>query len=200
MSDLVVPHPPRDVPYVELDDRYALAVLEANGYAHTAEGLGAALASEVEVLQGAAAHAAGELGERSLVAKLKELAAEPDDTVRAEAAYALARLGEEEGRVALRACLEQPPQAYLCPSLAAGFLARLGDAAGFPVLERALAVDNELVRTVACKQLYFFAGLEGVDVFPLFEQALADSDEGVRDLAAAQLRELDLPEARRLLG
>lgn len=190
---------PTGVAYAEVEDRRARDLLEANGVPLEPEAIVKALDSGIEVIQGAAAHVAGELGLREAVPKLRAIAATPDDTVRAEAGFALARMDEDGGREALAECIQLPVEAYLSAGTAAGFLARLGDPSGFPNVERALASANQIIRMVGVKQLYFFAGLEGVDPFPLFERALADDDPGIRSTALAQLRELDDPRAKRLV-
>lgn len=185
MPELVVPHPPAGVPYAELDDHQARALLEANGIAVGHE----ALEHPAEVISAAAARVLGADGDVSAVEPLRALARRPDDTRRAEAAFALARLGErDEGIALLRDLLELPVEAYTAPLLAAGSLARLGDPSGLATIERGLSSDNQIVRRIAVKQLFHFAGI--ADVEPLFERALADSDRGVAEQARAELREL----------
>ena len=127
----------------------------------------AALDSEIELLQAAAARVAGARGVRAVVDALRTLATGPGDTGRSAAAYALARLGEPDGVQALIAALELPIEAYVAPVQAAGSLARLDDTRGFDVVERALRSSNEIVRAVATKQLPFF-GAQGK---PLLETA-----------------------------
>ena len=185
MPELVVPHPPADVPYAELEDFQARALLEANGIPIGSE----ALEHPVEVISAAAARTLGADGDTSAIEPLRALAGRPDDTRRAEAAYALARLGErDEGVQILRELLDLPVEGYVAPMLAAGSLARLGDPSGLAAIERGLASSNHLVRRIATKQLFHFDGV--ADVGPLFERALADEDRGVADQARAELREL----------
>lgn len=207
-SGFVIPDVPGGVPYAEIEDALARSLLQSNGIELTPEGVVAALDADVEVIQAAAARVLGETGERAGIPKLRELATGPGDSVRAEAAYALARLGEPEGREALRATLELPIDAYVAPMQAAGSLARLGDPAGAPVIERGLKSRNEIIRMVACKQLIHFVPLDGaelergkrLDVFALFDRALRDRDRGVAQQARVQLEELDLPQARERLA
>jgi len=199
MPELRVPQPPRDVPYAELEDHQARALLEANGIGTDHAALVAALEHPVEVIRAAAARTLGATGDAGALDALRALAGRNDDTASAEAAFALARLGErDEGERALRALLDLPVDAYVAPLLAAGSLARLGDAAGVAAIERGLGSRNELVRRTAAKQLFHFVGVPGADAWALFERALADDDRGVVAQARAELRELDAPEARAL--
>jgi HEAT repeat protein len=191
LEELVVPEPRPGVPFAEAEDQHAQDILTENGIPLTAPGLQAALDSDIEVLQSAAARVAAAGGERAVLESLRTLASGNGDTVRAAAAYALARLGESEGVAALRACLELPVEAYLAPVQAAGSLARLGDPRGLPVVERALRSSNSLVRAVATKQLLFFAGLDGADARALLERAAADSDPEIARQARYELEELD---------
>lgn len=200
LEDLILPEPRAGLPYADTEDQHAIDILEVNGIALSPAGLQEGLDSGIEVIQSAAARAAGAMGEGSVLETLSALAARPDDTVRAAAAYALVRLGrEEEGRAALAECLALPPDAYLSPSQAAGSLARLGDSRGVEVIRRALAHPNDLVRMVACKQLLFFVG-QTTEAYELFEQALGDPDDAIAWQAAAQLKELATPEAQALLS
>ena len=172
-EDLVLPDPRPGVPFADSEDVHAEDILTANHVPLTAQGLQPAMDSGIELLQAAAARVAGAHGERAVLDSLRTLAATPGgDTVRSAAAYALARLGEPEGVETLIACLELPIEAYVAPVQAAGSLARLGDARGLPVVERALQSSNEIVRAVAVKQLPFF----GPQGRPLITDALKDSD------------------------
>lgn len=172
LEDLALPEPRADVPLADAEDVHAEDILTANGVPLNAGGLQLALDSGIELLQAAAARVAGAHGERAAIDSLRALAAGNGDTDRAAAAYALARLGEEQGVEALIACLDLPVEAYVAPVQAAGALARLGDMRGLGVVERALRSSNEIVRAVATKQLGFF----GEQGRPLLEQALRDDD------------------------
>ena len=156
-----IPDPPEGQGYAEYEDFKALALLEANGVGRDEESLVAALASDSSVMRGAAAHALGSLGMASAVGALEKLEAAADDLVKVEAAYALVRLGEDGHRETLHAALADPVNAYLGPPAAAGYLARLGDPAGFPVIEACLAEENLIARVGGCKQLFFFVPLQG---------------------------------------
>ena len=123
LEELALPEPRPGVPFAEAEDRHAEDILTENRVPLTASGLQAAFDSGIELLQDAAARVAGARGERSVVDALRKLLAGNGDTVRSAAAYALARLGEEDGVPALRACLELPVEAYLAPVQAAGSLA-----------------------------------------------------------------------------
>ena len=162
---------------------------------------------ESAILQAAAAHMLGVLGNKEAVPTLERLLSSPDDLARVEAAYALARLGESRGRQELIGCLKQPVNAFISPPLAAGYLARLGDPQGFGVVEECFAVDNLVIRMLACKALFFFVPFNGkpaidgtpIDVMDLYRKALSDPEPDVREQALVQLRELDLPAAKALL-
>jgi hypothetical protein len=207
--DFALPHVPPDVGYADIEDALARATLEANGVETTTESLIATLDSHIEVIAAAAARVIGADGDRAAADRLRELAYGPGDSVRAEAGYALARLGDPAGRPALRDTLELPYEAYVAPMQAAGSLARLGDPSGAGVIERALKSSIALIRMVACKQLFYFVPLDRadfgrrrrVDVWALFDRALRDRDSGVAAQARSQLRELgDLPQARERLS
>jgi HEAT repeat protein len=191
LDELVVPDPRPGVPFADAEDQHAEDILTANGVPLTASGLQAALDSDVEVLQSAAARVAGAGAERGVLESLRALASGNGDTVRAAAAYALARLGEVDGVAALLACLELPIEAYLAAVQAAGSLARLGDPRGLAVVERALRSSNSIVRTVATKQLLFFDGLEGADARALLARAASDSDPQIARQARSELDELE---------
>jgi HEAT repeat protein len=203
-----IPHPPAHVPYPEMDEAVARSLLTGNGVELTPQGLLGALDAEIEVIQGAAARICGEDGVREAIPRLREIAGGTGDSARVDAGYALALLGEPDGQTALRAILELPIQAYVAPMQAAGALARLGDPSGATVIHRGLRAGNELIRMVACKQLYFFAALDGtelpeggtLDAYALFERALRDRDSEVVRQAEVQLAELDEPRARALLA
>jgi HEAT repeat protein len=149
----------------------------------------------------------GALGDKQAVPVLERLLSSPDDLARVEAAYALARLGESRGRQVLIECLKQPVNAFISPPVAAGYLARLGDSQGFGVVKECFAVDNLVIRMLACKVLFFFVPFQGkpatdgtpIDVMDLYQRALRDPEPDVRGQALVQLRELDLPAAKALL-
>ena len=201
------PEPPEGLPYAEVEDFRARELLRVNGIALTPEALVLTLADDEEALQSAAAHTLGSLGSRAAIPALAKLASASDDVAKVEAAYALARLGADDGREILRQCLTYPVGAYLSPSMAAGYLAQLDDPEGFSVVVRCLEVDNVIVRVVACKQLFFFAPFHGaltsdgdpIDVFVQFERALGDPYRDVQWATLVQLRELRAQESRRIL-
>lgn len=186
--------PPPSVPYADHEDWVADALLEANGIPLTEEGVLEALRTQENVLLGAAAHAAGRHGYSGAADRLREVARGPDDYAGVEAAFALARLGADEGRELLRAALDRPVGPYLSPLLAAGDAARLGDPSGFVHIREGLGSDLHAVRMLACKQLAFFLPFEGnplpdgtmVDARAQLERALADPDPGIRAQAQAQ--------------
>jgi HEAT repeat protein len=192
--------PPADLLYERLEDWYSTALLALNGIAATEEALLHALQTQSDVLLSAAAHACFSLPAASPL--LRELTRGPDDYAAVEAAYALARLGEQDGKEVLRDSLRRPVGAYLSPVLAAGYLAQLGDPSGLPVVREALRNDLLAVKMLGCKQLFFFMPFHGgmdssgsvIDVLGLFKQALHDQDPTVRGQALFQLRALGLPD------
>lgn len=204
---LDTPDMPSDMSYADFEDFRAGELLKANGFSLTEEVLLSVLEREVNVLQSAAARTLANLSSTEAIPALERLAAGDGDLVKVDAAYALVRLGVAEQRDVLRACLGYPVNAYLCPSLAAGYLARLGDPTGFPVIAECFDVDNLIVRMVGCKQLYFFVPFQGVpggdgqplDVFALFDRALHDQEVDVQETALVQLSEVLTPETRRVL-
>ena len=203
---LDTPDPPGDLPYADFEDYRAKELLRVNGIAPTSEGALVTLKSDENILRAAAAHVLGSIGDAAAIPQLRKVADDSEDLVKAEAAYALVRLGEKRYREVLKECLAYPLNAYLSPSVAAGYLARLGDPAGFPVLVEAFKVDNLIARVVACKQLSFFVPLHGqrvgrrrVDAHLVFGLALRDEQAEVQRIALIQLRELRSPESRKLL-
>ncbi|MGH9164423.1 MAG: HEAT repeat domain-containing protein, partial [Acidimicrobiales bacterium] len=159
------------------------------------------------VLRAAAAHVLGARQVSDAGDALLATAKASEDLLRAEAGYALARIGVEEGAALLRTCLDRPVQAYLGGPVAAGFLARLGDPRGFAVVQDALSQENLIVRVVGAKQLLFFVPFDGqqaagggaIDVYAEFERALHDEHRDVAWLAVLQLREVQDPRAEALL-
>lgn len=194
--------PPAGLSYEETDDARAGALLAANGVDTTRPGLVAALKSGASVLAGAAARTLGARAEMSAVDDLLEVARASDDLLRAEAAFAAARMGVAEALFLLKKCLDAPVAISLGAPTAAGFLARLGDPAGWPVVLDALGQGNFLIRIVGAKQLIYFAPFHGpsVDVFGAYERALADDEDDVAAVARIELGQLDDPRADALLG
>ena len=215
---LETPDPPDDLAYADFEDYRARALLDVNGIGTTVADLIETLDHPDAVLRGAAAHALGALGTRGPgrttderiplaepligegpIEALRRVAKTADDLVQVEAAYALVRLGVDDGRDVLHAALEQPVNAYLSPAVAAGDLARLGDPTGFDVVVRCLLDDNLIVKTLGCKQLLFFVPLDGhelsdgadiVDVFSQFRLALVDDSPEIQHFALLQLSEI----------
>jgi HEAT repeat protein len=205
---LDIPEPPADLRWAEVEDFQARELLKANGVAMTEQTLLSTLECAVGVLKVAAAHTLGSMGHAAAITALQRVVEASDDLLQVEAAYALVRLGRENYRSKLKACLANPVNAYLSPIVAAGDLARLGDPIGYPVIARCFEEDNLIVRVVASKQLLFFAPFHGekttdgqpIDAYGLFDRALHDSNPDVQWSAVVQLRELQTPEARRLLA
>lgn len=204
---LEVEPPPADLPYADMEDYRQREQLRANGLPVEPDALVDRLNDLSGVLLGAALHTLGAASALPRADAVRSHLDHRDDTVAVEAAFALARHGHQAGRRHLSRCLELDPVANLSPTLAAGYLARLGDTSGFPVVRRCL--DEPLVgpRMVACKQLALFVDAHGtddgaggrIDVWDAFARALNDPAGSVAWQAFVQLRELDDPEAAELL-
>ena len=205
--NLDIPNPPGDLSYAGFEDYRNREILKANGISLSEDELIAALDNTTNVLQAAVAHAIGSLRIRAAIPKLKQLLASTEDLVKVEAAYALARLGESEGKEALRECLGYPLDAYLFPPIAAGYLAQLGDPQGFQTIVRCFEIDIPAIRMLACKQLFFFVPFQGtqdsdgkvLDVYGLFERTLNDPDINIQWQTLAQLRELRAQPVKQIL-
>lgn len=197
---LDIPPPSDDLPYSLLEDYRQREILKANGIALTGESLAAVLTSGDYLLQAAAAHTIGSDAIRAALPALKQRLATADDLVRVEIAYALARLGDQDGHTALVHALASPPEGYLAPPIAAGYLAQRGDPQGFPVIERCFASALAATKMLACKQFFFFVPFHGtrdpsgreIDVVALFDRALSDPDSDIQWQALVQLRQLDV--------
>jgi HEAT repeat protein len=202
MPNLDVRNPPPGMAYAQYEDYLNQEILRANGIALEENALLAALVECTGVLQAAAAHTLGSLGSRAAAPALRQLLDSLDELVQVEAAYALARLGFEEGRRTLERCLGYPVNASIVPSIAAGYLAQLGDPRGFPTVADCFDVEIPAVRIVACKQLAFFLPFHeegGSDVLGLFWRALSDPEGQVQWQALVQLREVPVAQAKALL-
>lgn len=201
MPNLDIPNPPSGLAYAEFEDFQNREILKVNGISSSEANLSAALEKEANILQAAAAHTIGTLPSPSAatVTILRKLLTSSDDLVQVEAAYALARHGVSEGKKTLIECLGYRIDAYICPALAAGYLARLGDPRGFPIIVQCFDSDLSAVRMVACKQLYFFVPFQGGQTLPLFDRALKDLDTNIQWQALVQLREISLPGSRGIL-
>jgi hypothetical protein len=202
LSRLSMPRRPSGVPYAEGDDHDALALLESNGIGTSTPELTEALGGPLGIFQAAAARTLGARGEDGALDALRRLAADgaSEETARVQAAYALVRLGDDGGRDVLRGLLDLDPEATPAPLQAAGALAHFGDPAGFALVRLSLESDNRITAMVACKQLFAFAGLDGVDVYEAFARALARSEANIAGEARAQLEALGTEPARRLLA
>lgn len=204
---LDVSDPPEALSYSDYEDYRHREILRINGIALTEQAIAAVLDHPIGVIQSAAAHTVGSAAYQDKIPALKKLLTASDDLVKVEAAYALARLHDAEGPTTLKEMLKAPVNAYLSAPVAAGYLARLGDPAGYPVLERGLATDLEVVRMVACKQIFYFAPFQGqklangeqVDLLKLYGRALADPIPSIAWQALVQLQELRLPQSRPML-
>lgn len=205
--NLDIPNPPGDLSYADFEDYRSRKILKANGISLSEDELIAALDNTTNILQAAVVHTIGSSRIRAAIPKLKKLLASTEDLVKVEAAYALARLGEREGKEALVECLGCPLNAYLFPPIAAGYLARLGDPQSFQTIVRCFDIDISAIRMLACKQLYFFVPFQGVqdsdgnviDVYRLFDRALKDPDTDIQWQALVQLRELRAPAVKQIL-
>lgn len=198
MPNLDVPNPPPDLSYSEFKDFLDKEILKANGISLSEEELTEVIQQQTNILQAAAAHTLGSLGSKNAAGSLVKLLDSQDDYVGVEAAYALARLGMQQGKEALIQHLSYPVNAYLSPPIAAGYLAILGDPQGFPVIGAAFSIQNDAIRMSACKRLFFFAPYHGeadvegnpINVIHLFDRALKDPNPGIQWQALVQLREI----------
>jgi hypothetical protein len=194
--NLDIEAPAFDVPYDRYDDENSLGLLAVNGIEASDGAVLQALSDQTGVLLAAAAHAAGVLSVGAAVPRLRELCSGPDDQAAVEAAFALVRLGEDDARSILHEALLRPVDAYLSAVLAANYLARLGDPAGFPVVRAGLASEFLATRMLACRSLLLFVPYAGqaepsgatIDVAALYDQALHDPEPGIRGEALVQLR------------
>ncbi len=206
MPNLEVPDPPSDLPYSQVETYLNEQILLVNGFSLKKEALIELLKTERAVLQAAAAHVAGARLVKEAVPHLEAVLEGVDDYVGVEAAYALARMGVDSGREALKDFLELPIDAYLAPPIAAGYLAQLGSPAGIPVIIEALSADSTS-RKSAVKQLYFLVPFDGqelddggrLDVFSLFDTALHDEKLHIQWQALVQLRALKDKASREIL-
>lgn len=204
MPRLDVPDPPPNQSYGEAEDYLNRELLRVNGIGQSESELHAALAGPSNILQAAAAHTLGASGSAEAIEPLRALLDSADELVKVEAAYALARRGDDQGRAVLDVCLDVPLTFSVVAAIAAGYLARLGQPHGYARIREAFASEIVAVRMVACKQLYFFVPFHGqpdrsgqpIDVAQEFARALQDPDAGVQWQALYQLRELRLPMMR----
>jgi len=207
MLDLNIPDPPAGMSYAQFEDYRNRAILQRNNISLSEAGLIDALGKTANILQAAVAHTLGSLASAAASPALSRLLTAPEDLVRVEAAYALARTGGGEGRDVLVQCLSYPVDAYLFPAIAAGFLAQLGDPRGFSTVASCLDQEIPAIRLIASKQLYFFVPFQGqpdatgkpVEVLHEFSRALRDANPDVQWQALVQLRELRLQDSRDIL-
>jgi len=201
MPNLDIPNPPPGLTYPDFEDFHNREILKANGIGLSEQELLTVVSEKTAILQAAAVHTLGSLGNPAIISVLKPLLTDLDDYVQVEAAYAMLRLGAAEGRDTLLHCLDYPIDAYPSPPLAAGYLAKAGDPRGYPVIQKALGSELAVTRISACKQFYFFICFQGaadgmgntVDTLALFDQALHDTNVDVQWQALVQLREITAP-------
>ena len=179
------------VPPEQGDDHDARALLEANGLESGPAELVELLDSGIGIVQAAAARVLGADGVREAIPQLERLARDQtaEETARVQAAYALARLGVDEGHDLLRELVGLDPEAGPAAVQAAAALAALGDPAGFDVERRALESSNQLTAMVAAKQLHAFADLD-VDLDDAWARVLQRPERPVVGEALAQLAAL----------
>lgn len=204
---LDVPNPPPDMRYADMEDFQNREILKANGIGLTGKELLRALDSDVNVLQAAAAHLLGENGDPAATQRLRELISSPDDLVKVEAAYAIARNGPHDAVEPLTRFLDDPLEGYISAPLAAGYLARLSDPRGWPVIVEALGSKYPDIRMIGSKQLSLFLpfhGRQGIDGAPMdvhreIGRALQDPGTDVQWQVLSQLREAPPVELRPVL-
>lgn len=197
LDDVVLPRRPAGVPYAQGDDYDARALLESNGYTTEVAALIGLLESDLAIFQAAAARTLGAQGAHTAVGALQRLAHDTgaEETARAQAAFALARMGVGGATDALISLLVISPEASPAPLQAAGALAALGDPRGFAIVRAALDSPSRVTAMVACKQLHAFAALDGrplpdggrVDLPEAFRRALARPEEAIAGEARAQM-------------
>ena len=210
LEDLAIPRRPSGVPYDEGDDYDAHALLEVNGLSDDRDELIGLLDSGIGILQAAAARRLGAQRERSAIEHLRRLAGDVDveETVRVQAAYALARMDVGGAKQMILDVLRLPAEASPGPLQAAAALARLGDPIGFEIVRRSLESPNPVTAMIACKQLSAFASLAGqpldgggtVDLYEAFRRALSRPERNIAGEARAQLLALDTDQARTILA
>ena len=162
------------VPPEQGDDHDARALLTRTGSSPTPAELVELLDSGIGIVQAAAARVARRRRRpRGDSSGCERLARDPaaEETARVQAAYALARLGVDEGHDVLRELAGLIPEAGPAAVQAAAALAALGDPSGFEVERRALESPNQLTAMVAAKQLHAYAGLD-VDLDDAWARAL----------------------------
>lgn len=208
LEDVVAPRRPAGVPYDQGEDVDAQALLEANGYGVSVAELVDTLDSPIAMFQAAAARLLGARQERAAREPLDRITRDrfADETVRVQAAYALARMGDDAARDRLAELLALPLEATPAPLQAAGALARLGDPRGFAVALAGLESPNRVIAMIAAKQLYAFAPLDGAELpdggrvaaYQAFRRALRRPEPNIVGETRAQLDYLETPEARAL--
>ncbi len=193
-------------PVEAAEERQARTLLENEGQGTDSEALRAALDSPRSILRGSAARLLGAAGDEAARDALERVATNGgEETARAQAAYALARIGDTKGADVLRELLELPVDTSPGPLQAAGPLARLDDPSGLPVVERGLSDSESLIAMIAAKQLAPLALLQErrpeleLDAWSVYERAMEHSEEQVRSVARSQLERLDSERARSLL-
>jgi HEAT repeat protein len=199
--NLDVPDPPAGFSYAEFGDYYNRELLRLNGIELSDEALIAALTHPSSMLQAAAAHTIGSRALKVAAPALRQALAAADDLTGVEAACALARLGDPEGKSVLVAYLDRAVPAYLSPLLAAGYLAQLGDPRGFPVIVHTLGLKSLGARMLACKQLFFFIPFHDepdargavIDVVAQFQRMLVHPEADLRWQALIELRSSRAP-------
>jgi hypothetical protein len=210
LADMVMPRRPAGIPYEDGEDYDARALLTVNGYTVEPGELIALLDSDIGILQAAAARTLGASNERAAIVPLERLAhdAAVEETTRAQAAFALARMDVAGARDLLVELLELPFEASPAPLQAAGALARLGDPRGINVISAAIDSPNRVTAMIASKQLHPFISLDGstlpgggrVDVFEVFGRALRRPEPNIVGEARAQLATLDTEQSRAMLS
>jgi len=195
-----LPLPPADLPYPEYDDWFNRELLIANGIQPDETEIAQALKTQEGLLLSAAAHSSYAFP--GLAAPLRDLVEGADEDAAVEAAYSLARQGDNVGRGALREAMTLPLGPYLSPILAAGRLARLGDRSGEPVIQAGLTSEYLATRMLSCKQLFLYAPIDrdansSVDAVSEWSQlvrlALADDEPAIQREILMQLQFLRCP-------
>jgi len=180
---------PRGAPYSAWEHHEQQDLLQANDFGSTrGEWRRAASAGSPAVRAAACGLIARQPIEEDR-ATIEARLLDDDRTVRAWATLGAARLGRAQASAELRSLSTQRPGfGDLSPLIAAGALARLGDASAVETIQSAIKRDDD--RTTAVRLLFDFARLPQVNIWPLYAVALNDRSPLVRDIALAQLEEL----------
>lgn len=206
-EDVVLPDVtwPDDLPASRWEAYYDEALLAANGVARTPEAWRGAVTSPTAVVREGAYRLLADAAAPEDEARFRRGLDDSSTTVRAHAAYGLARLGDAAARETLAGLAAGAVEFGEYGALvAAGRLAALGDARGFAAVRA--GVDQPGSAPAALPALLPFIELQGqaaggatVDVWPLYGKALAGDDQ-LQSMALGAFAEKPRPAQRALLA